>query len=213
MKHWIFDFDGTLFDTVGPYHMAVEKIFAIYGLPFGPQVLVEAMRYFDPNDFFALYLEPRFVKEAVAHLIRLNHEHADDVREFPGIRDLLESLRGHDLALSVWTARERETAVRILANTKLDHHFERCVSGTCVSKRKPHPEGLLKILKESKHRNDEVVMIGDHEYDMSAAREVGVKAVSVSWADPKMAEKMAALSDHHFHRVADFKEWALGHYR
>ena len=74
------------------------------------------------------------------------------------------------------------------------------------------PDGLLKILNESNHACDSVVMIGDHKFDVHGARAAFVKPVSVSWkaTDPHL---LAEISDHHFNRVADLQTWTLSHYR
>ncbi len=53
---------------------------------------------------------------------------------------------------------------------------------TCedVTKTKPDPEGILKLMDEMKLASDEVVVLGDHAVDMQAAHAAGVRGIGIS---------------------------------
>ena len=63
----------------------------------------------------------------------------------------------------------------------MDKHFAAVISGDCVTRHKPHPEGLERLQKHFGCRASEIVMIGDHDYDMAAATAFGAFAVRASW--------------------------------
>ena len=83
--------------------------------------------------------------------------------------------------LAVWTSRDRTSALTLLQRNKLDHYFDVVIAADCVTKHKPDPEGLLRIATELGCDVDDVVMIGDHDVDVLAARAAGVKPIRANW--------------------------------
>lgn len=73
---------------------------------------------------------------------------------------------------------------------------------TCedVTKTKPDPEGLLKLIKKLKVNSEEVVVLGDHSVDMLAARAANLNPIGISHgfgtaADLKAAGAIRILDD------------------
>ena len=81
------------------------------------------------------------------------------------------------------------------------------MSGSCVSICKPNPEGLLKIAEHFEIETSDIVMVGDHDNDVKAAKNCGAQAVRVYWYNPKL-ELACQLADWKFNQVSDFKNWA-----
>lgn len=213
MKHWVFDLDGTLVDSGFAYEKAVELIFAHFNLPCSAVDLQKAHLYFNPFEFFGLYLkDPRELQKAIDLLLQFNMEHVPDIPVFAGITELIDQLAKQNVAISVWTGRDFKSARKILDHTGLGRNISRCVSRTCVANTKPMPDGLLKILSDANHTSDNVVMIGDHMFDVDGARAAQVLPVSVSWkaTDPLL---LSQISAHHFNQVHDLHAWALSHYQ
>lgn len=210
LKHWVFDLDGTLINSCGLYDESIAQILRHYDQPVTTAILAESQNYFVPDDFFRLYLPESEIAPAVAMLMRLSHEQVERITAFPGMLELVGDLHARGVQLSIWTGRELDTSVRVLENLGFNKYINLLVTRSCVVHTKPAPEGLLKILKTSKHQGDDVVMIGDHAYDMAGARACGVCAISVSWEDKApRPHPLATLSDQHFYNVKDFSEWAL----
>lgn len=212
MRHWVFDLDGTLIDSAKYYDISIEKILNEEHLSPTAKDIELAYKYFNPEDFFKHYFEdPLKIKSAVQRMIELNHEHANEIEAFPRIHELIKFLYSKKVKLSVWTGRDTESAKAILKNCGLFQYLDFCVGRTCVERNKPYPDGLLKILEDSQHQGNEVVMVGDHEYDMLGAKAAGVKAISVAWhgIDHHSASKK---SDLHFTEIKDLISWAQNHY-
>lgn len=210
MKHWVFDLDGTIVDSIAHYERAIERIFGHFNLAFSPEVLLESQRHFLPQAFFLKYLDNDKTEQAMQLLVRMNQDEVTDIATYAGIPEFLDAL-SQKVKISIWTGRDLTTAKMLLEYHNLEKFIERCVSRDCVQRTKPHPDGLEKILSEAKHKGDDVIMVGDHEYDIIGARSAGVKAISVDWhgGDPY---KLEGKSDMHFSKVADLSQWALSHY-
>lgn len=207
MNHWVFDLDGTLVDTLDQYFAKLEKIFAHFDVPFTDVVRSRALDYFDTREFLSLHLNDIHLDEACRLLGRLSVEYAAQARIFEGMLDLLQFLNAKGVHLSLWTGRDEASARSILQHTGLHGFFKSFVSGTCVVKKKPNPEGLLKLLDMTGFQGHESIMVGDHLYDLQGARASGVQSISVSWLKGG-PHPLEALSDRHFYRVPDLLHWA-----
>lgn len=211
-SHWVFDLDGTILNSSKHYEVSIEAILIENGVVPTAADRELAYKYFNPADYFAIFFANELqVKNAVQRLIDLNHHYADQIPIFPGIPELLSFLRSKNIRLSAWTGRELSSAVKILELTGLKGYFETCVGRTCVANNKPHPDGLLKILEDSKHHYDDVVMVGDHEYDMLGAQAAKVRGISVNW-EGKVGPEARLLSDLHFDRIEELHSWAKNLY-
>jgi HAD superfamily hydrolase (TIGR01549 family) len=206
--HWVFDLDGTVINSSNYYETSIQEILRGFGHVPSAEDIQRAYRFFNPADYFAtIFSDADRVAEAVQKLVELNLASATRIRAFAGIKDLLEYLRAKEIRLSAWTGRDLASAQVILKANGLTEYFSNCVSRTCVPQNKPSPDGLLKILQESKHQSHDVLMVGDHEYDMQGARSAAVDAISVGW-DEKFDPKVKALSDQHFDHIDALKSWA-----
>ena len=207
MKHWVFDLDGTLVDSFGHFFETMEQIFAAHGARFTPELRRAALT--EPLDqFFRDHLgEPAF-KSAIEALQTRSNEDARSIRPFARLESLMRELSARGSRVAVWTNRDLVSASLILKHSGLAELTEACISGTCVDRRKPDPEGLLRLVDRFGCRPDEVTMVGDHEHDVTAAKSVGARAVRASWHS-YWREAPCTTADHQFHDVAEFEAWVL----
>jgi phosphoglycolate phosphatase len=179
----VFDWDGTLMDSetqiVNAIHAtisdlqlelrSVEECRNIIGL--GLREAIEAL-YPGQNESF----RNEFVNRYRHHWFG-GDSHSE---LFPGTRETLELLKESGFLLAVATGKGRPGLNKALGETDLDDIFAatRCADET---RSKPHPRMLNEILQELDVAADQVLMVGDTEYDMIMAREAGVGPVAVSY--------------------------------
>jgi phosphoglycolate phosphatase len=208
MRHWVFDLDGTLVDSFGHYFDALDEIFLAHGASFEPELRRAALT--DPlHEFFERHLGRSAVPEAFARLQIRSNDDARRIQPFVGMAGLIRQLQAHGSRVAVWTNRDLESADLILEHSGLKPLTEACVSGTCVAERKPKPEGLLRLIGRFGCDPSEVTMVGDHEHDVLAAKEVGARAVRASW-HTYWSEVPCSTADAQFRSVSEFEVWALG---
>jgi phosphoglycolate phosphatase-like HAD superfamily hydrolase len=84
-----------------------------------------------------------------------------------------------------------------IARTKAVYGMPDFAVVTCddVSKTKPDPEGILKLLDDLKLQPEEVIVLGDHAVDVQAAHNAGVHALGVShgFGTPAQLKEAGAL--------------------
>jgi phosphoglycolate phosphatase len=156
--------------------------------------------------FFEEHLGKEAVAPALSSLQSQSNEDALRIRPFTGLDGLVRQLSANGDKIGVWTNRDLTSAQLILKHSGLEPYVTVCVSGSCVSQRKPHPEGLSRVMDHLGIRPEAVTMIGDHEHDVMAAKAAGVRAVRASWHGYWQVEN-CVHSDHQFHSVQEFSTW------
>lgn len=182
MQHWVFDLDGTLVDSFPHYFAALERIFADRGkiFPATGEARREAISTM-PSQIFKKYLGEEEVESALAQLMIRSENDSARVIPFEGAADLLAELSERGKKISVWTSRDLRSARLVLDHSGLGKYASMLVSGNCVKRHKPDPEGLTMLANHHKQPLSEFVMIGDHEMDMQAGISAGVPSYRASW--------------------------------
>ncbi|WP_250657952.1 HAD-IA family hydrolase [Alkalimarinus coralli] len=99
---------------------------------------------------------------------------------FPNADELLGELNTRGLRLAVATGKSRRGLDIALKTTGLKKHFsvERCAD---ESRSKPHPLMLNQIMATLDIQPEDMLMVGDTDYDMDMAQRAGVDRLGVSF--------------------------------
>lgn len=96
--------------------------------------------------------------------------------------DLLKALKEQAMTLVVATSKPTVFAKEILQYFKINHFFEHIVGSNLDGTRTSKTEIIQYILGQYKTRElKEFIMIGDREYDLIGANNIGVDAIGVSY--------------------------------
>lgn len=99
---------------------------------------------------------------------------------YDGIESLLKTLKG-EFKLAVATNASSIFAKKMLAHLELLDHFEVVYGYDSVSKPKPHPEMVHKIIHTLAATKEKSLLIGDSHKDTQAAFNAGVDSILVNW--------------------------------
>ncbi len=175
----LFDWDGTLADTLGAIYDANVEVMAAFGLPF------DRIRYrlcFAP-DWRVMYADLGVPED------RLDEANArwwaaldeGETTLFAGVRDGLRRLVAAGHPLGIVTAGRSDRVRAELRRHGLDGLFEAIVYGDDMTAQKPDPgplrAGLARLGYED--RSSEAVYVGDTPADMRMAVAVGARAVGI----------------------------------
>jgi len=182
----VFDLDGTLVDSLGDLHRALNLTLA--ELRCGPLALatVRSMVGDGVGQLVSRALEATGCEadpqEAVARY--LAHYEADPVAHtqvYPGVRATLEAFRQAGIPLAVLTNKLSRSTQLVLERLDLARYFSRVVSGDSLEFRKPDARVLLALLASFSAPPAESLMVGDSEVDADTARAAGVPFVLVTY--------------------------------
>ena len=175
----LFDWDGTLADTLGAIYDANVEVMAAFGLPF------DRIRYrlcFAP-DWRVMYADLGVpegrLDEANARWWAALDE--GETTLFAGVRDGLNRLVAAGHPVGMVTAGRSDRVRAELRRHGLDRLFEAIVCGDDMVAQKPDPAPLRAGLARLGYgdRSSEAVYVGDTPADMRMAVAVGARAVGI----------------------------------
>lgn len=174
----IFDFDGTIADTLSVIIRMVNGHADEFHIrPLDDQD-VEDLRGLTNLEIIKKYrIPPLKIPALVLRSQKELHNRMHEVPIFPGIRDLVLELKAQGFRLGILTSNSEENVRKFLRQKDLDvFDFIHSESNLFGKNR-----ALLHLLhKHDLHRED-VVYIGDEARDIEACRRVRIAVVAVSW--------------------------------
>lgn len=187
----IFDWDGTLIDSVGRIVSSMRAAAVDAQLPVPSESAVRGIIGLSLEEVYAR-LFPGAPEE---HLELLRIEYRKQFIEvdttpsplFDGARDVVEQLRHDGYRLAVATGKARHGLVRAWTEVGLQDHFHasRC-SDEALGK--PHPQMVLDLLKETGVHPQRALMVGDTSFDMEMARRAGIDRVAATYGAHELHE-------------------------
>jgi HAD superfamily hydrolase (TIGR01509 family) len=105
----------------------------------------------------------------------------DNTKVYPGIRGLLEMLRGAGAKLALVTTKHQKQAEFTLAGTGLASYFDYVHGWLEGRKHKPDPEPVLASMNRLDAQPGSTIMVGDSELDIQSARAAGVDTCAVTY--------------------------------
>lgn len=190
IKTIIFDFDGTMIDTldilVDAYN-ALAPRFRCRLVSRAEQAMLRGRR---PQEFFheyhiSLWKLPLLVRDIRKSLKKLLW----DTEIGEPTRTLLHSLQQKGYRLGILSSNTEEAIRHILAKHDLEQFFDFVVTGNNLFGK---DRAMKKLLRRKGLRADEVVYVGDETRDVEAMHRLGVPIVAVGWgyAAPELLQKL-----------------------
>nr|WP_276583520.1 HAD-IIIA family hydrolase [Pseudomonas sp. RIT-PI-S] len=206
----VFDWDGTLADSIGRIVDAMQHAAIRAGLAPRDDVqikgiiglgLPEAIRSLYPRlddaaviDFREHYAQRYIALEATPSPL------------FPGVAQGLEAFRRAGYRLAVATGKARRGLDRVLKGHGLEDFFDitRAADETCS---KPHPLMLEEILQHCGVSAGRALMIGDSAFDLQMAHNAGMPCVAVGYGAIDLAALMVYEPVLAIERFAQLTAW------
>ncbi|MAW34385.1 MAG: HAD family hydrolase [Proteobacteria bacterium] len=186
----VFDWDGTLNDSVAHISSSIQKAFASVGLE-------------PPDSRKAKYVIGLGLKDAMQHLqpgigkpliskIAENYRHhflakKNKIELFSGVKTGLLSLKKRGFFIAIGTGKTQAG----LSNELLDYKIEDLFHATrCADQEKPKPDPamILWMLKHFNLSSEDVLMVGDTTHDLCMANNAEVHALAVSYGAHSKSE-------------------------
>lgn len=196
MKLILFDFDGTLYDTVEGITKSVQ--YALHGL--GVQAELSELRCFAGPPLIDKFREMYGFDQPTAERARLlfqeryNPVGVYESRPFPGMSAFLERLRARGFTLGVATSKPLALCEELLSLSELRPFFS-VVSGSRMDgNNNSKKEVVERAIASLGARREECVLVGDTKYDVAGAHAAGIACIGVryGYAAPGELEEAGA---------------------
>jgi len=207
----VFDWDGTLMDSLAAVFDANAKVLAEFGVPF------DEARYraaYTP-DWRVMYERlgvPLATMEAAGDRWLELYADTDDAQLLPGAAEALRRLADAGFVLGLVTAGDQVVVEAQMERLGVAGLLPIRVYGSDDVAAKPHPDPLLRALRqlEQTDRAHLARYVGDVPDDMRMARAVGALGIGVESAIGVREELLAAGATAVFPSVSTFVDRLLG---
>ncbi len=177
----VFDWDGTLVDTLPAITRANAEVLGAYGVAYDDAAYRAAYSPDWRSMYRRLGVPASLIEEAGWRWLGAYRALMTEVQVFAGVEAAVRRLVAAGYQLGIVTAGDRPVVEHQLRATGLDAYFPVLVCGEDLPFAKPHPEPLLHALGQMGIRDEpgRATYIGDAPDDMRMARAVGARGIGI----------------------------------
>jgi phosphoglycolate phosphatase len=207
----IFDFDGTIADTVDALVTIANRLAREFGyIPINSQELA-LLRNLPAREIIkysgvSLFKIPFLVKKVKGELKHNIHE----LHLINGIKAALVELHDQGYHLGIITSNSQENVHEFLKCHKLDNLFDFIYSGVTIFGKTTI---INNVLRQKQFKPDSVIYVGDETRDVESAKKANIKVIGVSWgfnsSEALGKQNPDFLIHHPSELVSVIKNWAL----
>ncbi|WP_341734932.1 HAD-IA family hydrolase [Microcoleus sp. EPA2] len=178
LKVIIFDFDGTLADTIDVLLSITNRLSVEFGFKSATKEELAQLSTLTPWQLLtysgiSLFKLPVLIRKLKAEL----RKEIPNIQLFAGIKEVLLELKTQGFTLGIITSNSRENVLVSMKNNGLEGVFDFIDSATTFGKHKI----IYRWLRRENFNPEQVVYVGDEIRDIEAAKRTGIKVIAVSW--------------------------------
>lgn len=182
MKAIVFDFDGTIANTLPVMFHSFREVFKTYDNQDYTDEEIKEMFGPPEPELIKQNIHSRQTKEAIEMYYHSYESHHNElVEENKDITEMLSSLKKQGFRLGIVTGKSRRSFSISLEKLHMQQFFDVIITGYDVSNAKPDPEGLLSVLEELNTDPGDALYIGDSDTDIKAGKKAGVSVAAAQW--------------------------------
>jgi HAD superfamily hydrolase (TIGR01549 family) len=198
----VFDFDGTIADTLGETRRIFNIIAPDYGIRQVAEEELNTLRHLSLKELLAhLEIPKRCVPALISRGTGMMRGNITQLQLITGMREVLVELRRHAKSFGILTSNTTANVDLFLKTHGLHEQFDFISSTSKLSGKSKH---LKAIRKTFSARPEEMLYIGDELRDVKASQKAGIPIAAVSWGFNSREALAASKPDYLFDEPADF---------
>lgn len=175
----IFDFDGTIADTVDALVSIANCLAKEFGYVSITQEELTLLKNLSSREIIkysgiSVFKIPFLVKKVKSQL----KSKIKELKPISGIKEALIALDTEGHRLGIVTSNSHDNVIDFLKVNELDNLFEFICSGVTIFGKTTI---LNNVLKQKQIKPQEVIYVGDETRDIEASRKANIKVVGVTW--------------------------------
>ena len=197
-KYILFDFDGTVFDTVEGITKSVQYALKKRGIA----AELDSLRCFAGPPLVDMFMEKFDLSqeeaEAATEDFRERYQPIGlyECRVFPGIKKLLRTLIDAGMHVGIATSKPQHLAEELLAGEGMLELFEVISGSDSDGNNNSKAAVLTRAMNALGADRKETVLVGDTKYDIAGAKACGVDCIGVRYGYAAEGELASAGADH-----------------
>ena len=212
IKYVLFDFDGTVYDTAEGITKSIRWALNKRGMD---AELQELRKFVGPplaEKFVEIY---HFTMEEALEMVRVFRERYSPIglyesAPFPGIKELLLSLKAAGLVTGVATSKPQNMAEELIERSGLTDCFDIVVGSFIGPNNDKKWEILTRAMEALGASKEDTVLVGDTKYDVAGAKICGIPSIGVRWGYASPGELEEAGADIIFDSMKELEEFLTG---
>jgi phosphoglycolate phosphatase-like HAD superfamily hydrolase len=175
----IFDFDGTIADTLGETRNIFNELAPDYGIRQVEEHEVHKLRHMSLKEILKeLQIPKRRVPSIIARGTGMMRQNIDRLQLITGMKDALTDLRNHTDKFGILTSNATANVDVFLRNHGIRDLFDFVSSTSKLTGKARH---LRAIRKTFSLKHSDMIFIGDELRDVNAAQKAKIPHVAVTW--------------------------------
>lgn len=189
VKTILFDLDGTLTDSgegiINCASLALER----FGISVPDRKTMGVFVGPPLHDTFVKFGVPEDQVDEAVKIFRSRYFTVGKFENFPypGIPELLQTLKSHGHKLLIATSKPETLALEITAHFDLAQYFDR-ICGASLDRSRITKEDVIEYLLSLEASTENAIMVGDTAFDVIGAAAHGIPTIGVSWGYGSVAE-------------------------
>lgn len=197
-KICIFDFDGTLMNTITDVAICFNETLEKFGYNSHPIELYNNFVGGNLETVIGKLLDYNQTKEATESDINNIKEYysnlylncnKENTKPYDGIIELLKKMQENNILLAINTNKKQALTEDLCKKFFSEINFEKIIGYSSDYPSKPDPTAVFEILKSENLEKEEAVYIGDGLSDVKTAENAGIDAIFVEWGQGKEKDK------------------------
>ena len=182
----IFDFDGTLFDSVDDVVKSFNEALTVYGFPTVTREEYIGSLGGNIDEIVSLVLKDNATPENLesfknTYLKIYYGSKKENSLPFPGVKDILKELGSRDVILAINSNRFTDSIELFVEKFFRDIDFLSIEGHDFDIPTKPSPAGVNRIIEKAGVSAEDAIFIGDSSTDIETAKNAGVDCLIVKW--------------------------------
>jgi phosphoglycolate phosphatase-like HAD superfamily hydrolase len=198
----VFDFDGTIADTLGETRHIFNRIAPDYGIRQVEEHELDGLRHLSLKQLLEhLDIPKRRVPALIARGTGLMRGSITRLRMIEGMSEVLVELRRHADSFGILTSNASANVDLFLRTHGLREHFDFISSTSKLTGKAKH---LKAIRKTFSLRPEQMLYVGDELRDVKASQKAGIPIAAVTWGFNSRESLAAENPDYLFTHPTDF---------
>ncbi len=201
-KTLVFDFDGTIADTLGETRLIFNRIAPDYGIREVAAEELDQLRHLSLKELLAhLHIPKRRVPALIARGTGMMRGNITQLQLIDGMSEVLIELRRHVRSFGILTSNATANVDLFLKTHGLREQFDFVSSTSKLTGKAKH---LKAICKTFSLRPAELLYIGDELRDVKASQKAGIPIAAVTWGFNSRESLAASHPNYLFDKPIDF---------